>query len=219
MKRRTRIAMSVVSGIAAACIAMVYASSVRAEANRAREEALARYGGDMVQVCVATRDIDAGETIDEGNTALEEWVASLLPADAETSLKKVVGKKATAPIPKRAVLCPAYFRAREDAVEVPAGKVAVSVASDAAHAVGGAVSRGEGVDVYVSKDGVADRLCAATVVDTSALAEGGDVTWVTLAVSPERVRELLVASGAGQVTLVVPGEGASARSDAEGGEA
>ena len=37
--------MSVVSGIAAACIAMVYASSVRAEANRAREEALARYGG------------------------------------------------------------------------------------------------------------------------------------------------------------------------------
>ena len=75
------------------------------------------------------------------------------------------------------------------------------------------------MDVYVSKDGVADRLCAATVVDTSALAEGGDVTWVTLAVSPERVRELLVASGAGQVTLVVPGEGASARSDAEGGEA
>ena len=39
---------------------------VRGEAERARADALARYGGDQVEVCVAKRDIAAGETVDSG---------------------------------------------------------------------------------------------------------------------------------------------------------
>lgn len=211
MKRGTRIVVSVVSGIMAAVVALGYAATVRAEADAAREEVFARYGGDMVQVCVATRDIEPGETIDEGNTAVEEWIASLLPADAETSLSEVVGKTATSRIPKRAVLCPLYFQTRGGAIEIPKGMVAVSVASDAEHAVGGALGRGDAVDVYASKDGVADRLCAASVVDTSALAQGGgDVSWVTLAVEPKTVEELLIATAVAPVTLVVPGADATA---------
>lgn len=206
LKRKTRIAVSAVSGIAAAMIALGYASTVRAEADRAREEALAKYGGDMVQVCVATRDIEPGEAIDEGNVIMEDWVAGLLPADAGLSLDAVVGRTATSRIPGRAVLCPVYFKAREAGIEIPEGAVAVSVAADEAHAVGGALGRGDAVDVYVSRDGVADRLCAASVVDTNALAEGGGaVRWVTLAVGPESVEELLMATAVAPVTLVVPG--------------
>lgn len=205
VRRKTRLAVSVVSGVAATMIAMAYTSTARAEVTRARDEALARYGGEMVQVCVATRDIEPGEAIDEANTGVEEWVASLLPADAETSLARAKGKTATSRIPKRAVLCPGYFEREASAVDVPSGMVAVSVACDEEHAVGGALDRGDAVDVYASRDGVADRLCRATVVDTSAQAEGGGkLTWVTLGVEPGRVQELLIATTRAPVTLVVP---------------
>lgn len=208
--------LSVASGVAAAVIALVYASSVRADAERAREDALARYGGDLVSVCVATREIDPGETLDERNVAVEEWVAGLVPSGALTSLKDATGKTATSRIPKRAVLSSAYYQRDESSIEVPRGMVAVSVASDAEHAVGGALARGDEVDVYVSKDGVADRLTQAQVIDTSALAEnGGDVTWVTLGVDRGKVGELLAARERGSITLVIPGAPARGTGKAE----
>lgn len=206
MKRRTRLVLSVVSGVAAAAIALLYTTSVRAEAAQAQQEALSRYGGELVQVCVALRDIEPGEEIDEGNIRVEEWVATLLPASAMTSLKDAVGKVATSRIPKRAPLSSAYFERREEGVEVPQGAVAVSVASNAEHAVGGALARGADVDVYASKDAVADRLCAARVLDTSVLSEGGgEVSWVTLAVDADAVQELLAAATRGMLTLTIPG--------------
>lgn len=213
MKRKTRLVWSIACGVAAAALVLVYVASVRAEAARAQQDALERYGGDLVSVCVATRDIEPGETIDEGNTRVEEWVASLLPNEALTSLADAHGKTATSRIPKRAPLSSAYFERRDGTIEVPRGKVAVSVASDPEHAVGGALERGERVDVYVSKDGVTDRLVSAEVLDTSALADGGgDMNWVTLAVGESSVKELITAAVQGTVSLAVP----SGRSSGDG---
>lgn len=213
MKRKTRLIWSIACGVAAAALVLVYVASVRAEAARAQQDALERYGGDLVSVCVATRDIEPGETIDEGNTRVEEWVASLLPNEALTSLADAHGKTATSRIPKRAPLSSAYFERRDGTIEVPRGKVAVSVASDPEHAVGGALERGERVDVYVSKDGVTDRLVSAEVLDTSALADGGgDMNWVTLAVGESSVKELITAAVQGTVSLAVP----SGRSSGDG---
>ena len=208
--------MSVATGIAAAAIVFFYASAVRAEAAEAQEEALARYGDDVVSVCVATCDIDPGETIDEGNTQVEQWLASLLPEDALTSLEDAYGQTATSHIPENAVLSSAYFERDDEAVEIPSGTVAVSVACDAEHAVGGALEEGELVSVYVSKDGVSDLLTSAQVLDTNVLSDGGgDLEWVTLAVEADAVEELLAATTRGTITLVVPGAGASLESDAE----
>lgn len=229
MKRRTRLALSALSGVAAAMLFVLYASGVQTEAAQARRETLERFGGELVSVCVALRDIEPGEEIDEGNVAVEEWASSLLPADALTSLSASVGKIATSRIPKRAPLSGVYFERREDAAAVPEGKVAVSVPSGAERAVGGALKRGDSVDVYVTSGSVADRLASAEVLDTSALAEGGgDLAWVTLAVDPSAVRELLAATSAGAVSLVAPGEGVDAAApesadaavpEAEGGDA
>ena len=220
VKRRVRLAISMVCGVAAAMTALAYASSVRAEAERVQREALARYGGDLVPVCVATRDIEPGDTLDETNIAVEEWVASLLPADASTSVGDLAGKVATSRIPRRAVLCPAYLEHPGDGLEVPEGMAAVCVASDPEHAMGGALERGDEVDVYVSRDGVADRLTGARVLDTSALASGGgEVSWVTLAVDPSAVEELIAATTRAQVTLAVAGaqpEGDGADDDGTG---
>lgn len=208
MKRRTRLMLSALSGVAAAALFMLYASGVRVEAEQQRRETLERFGGELVSVCVALRDIEPGEEIDEGNVAVEEWASSLLPADALTSLSASVGKTATSRIPRRAPLSGAYFERREDAASVPKGKVAVSVPSGAERAVGGALERGDSVDVYVTNGSVADRLTSAEVLDTSVLAEGGgDLAWVTLAVDPSAVRELLAATSAGAVSLVAPGDG------------
>ncbi len=203
--------LSALSGVAAAALFMLYASGVRVEAEQERRETIERFGGELVSVCVALRDIEPGEEIDEGNVAVEEWASSLLPADALTSLSASVGKTATSRIPRRAPLSGVYFERREDAASVPKGKVAVSVPSGAERAVGGALERGDSVDVYVTNGSVADRLTSAEVLDTSVLAEGGgDLAWVTLAVDPSAVRELLAATSAGAVSLVAPGDGVDA---------
>lgn len=205
MKRRTRLALSVAFGLAAAAVALVYTAGVRAEAAHAQQEALERYGGDLAAVCVATREIEPGESIDEGNVRVEEWVSSLLPEDAMISMTEALGKSSTSRIPKGAPLSSVYFKRQEGSIEVPKGTAAVSVASDAEHAVGGALVRGQSVDVYISKEGVTDRLTSAEVLDTSALVDGGgDVTWVTLAVEDDSVEELLTAAARGMVSLTMP---------------
>ena len=211
MRREVRLIASITSGVIALALVLWYGSSVRAEAEYERQKLLEAYGGDVVSVCVASRDIEAGETLDEGNVHLEEWVAGLLPQDAATSIEEVAGMRVTSNVPARAALCPVYFEEREGALEIPDGRVAVSVAVDVAHAAGGAVAPGDTVDVYLSGTSLADRLCRAQIIATSVAGEGGaasDLSWVTLAVEPERVSELLIATSSGTISLVVPGDGA-----------
>ena len=67
--------------------------------------------------------------------------------------------------------------------------------------------------MYLSGTGIADRLGTAQVITTSSeQAAGGtsDLSWVTLAVEPERVSELLSATSKGTISLVVPGADVSA---------
>lgn len=91
MNKSKRIAISLVAGVLAALLCMVYGSSIRSQAERVQAETLAKYGGDRVEVCVAARDIDVGETLDETNVITQEWLTSLLPRDAATELRQVRG--------------------------------------------------------------------------------------------------------------------------------
>ena len=184
MNKSKRIAISLVAGVLAALLCMVYGSSIRSQAEQVQAETLAKYGGDRVEVCVAARDIDVGETLDETNVITQEWLTSLLPRDAATELRQARGDVTTSRIPKNAVICNVYTKAESHKLEVPKGKVAVSVAVDAEHSVGGATGVGSYVDVYVQKDGVTDRLCGAYVIDTSedsGATREGKIEWVTLA--------------------------------------
>ena len=202
----------------ARCSALHGLRLVDPQAEQVQAETLAKYGGDRVEVCVAARDIDVGETLDETNVITQEWLTSLLPRDAATELRQVRGDVTTSRIPKNAVICNVYTKAESHKLEVPKGKVAVSVAVDAEHSVGGATGVGSYVDVYVQKDGVTDRLCGAHVIDTSensGATREGKIEWVTLAADPEDVKELLGASGKGTVSLTIP---ATARGKKSGGD-
>lgn len=87
---------SMIAGIACAlgCMACVglYMSQVDAEAQAYRREAMERYGGEQTEVCVASRDIAAGETIGDSAVETRTWLAALLPEGAVASPAEVVGR-------------------------------------------------------------------------------------------------------------------------------
>ena len=156
MRHGKRLIASVASGLLAAALSLWYGASLQAGAEQERQEMLAVYGGDLVSVCVASRDIDAGETIDEGCVRVEEWVAGMLPSGALTSVDDVIGKQATSAIPEQAVLCPLYFEARSGSLDIPEGRVAVSVGVEAAPAEGGPIAPSHGHADISSANSVTD---------------------------------------------------------------
>lgn len=221
MKRSVRLLLSALCGACACGLAFLALSSARREADEARGQALASFGGTAVTVCVATEPLEAGDTVDATCAEEREWVAELLPAGACASLSEVEGRAVTERVPAGAVLADIYFTRERGEVEIPRDCAAVSVPLQQEYALGGALDEGEKVDVYVTRDGISDCVAAsARVIDASTFGTdgSGSLEWATLAVEPEAVGELLSASARGTVSLVVAGEGAAdgARDGADG---
>jgi len=212
-KRLTIIAVA--SGIACAACVLAFMSSVQGQADAARAEVLARYGGEQVEVCVALRDIGTGEKVDAGSVASKLWIADLLPDGAIASTQAVMGKTVTSPILKGEVVTEKRFEASRTSLEVPAGKAAISVPARTVQAVGGAILPGMSVDVYASGDTTTSAIARnVTVLDTSLVDSQGsrasDMAWVTLAVEPAKVQELVAATARTELYFVLPGETAPA---------
>ena len=133
--------------LCAACVAG-FLWNVQGEANAARAEVLARYGGEQVEVCVATRDVAAGERLDASAVETKLWVADLLPEQAVSDSMAAVGRTATSSILKGEVISERRFQEGPGALDIPQGFDAVSVPTKAVQAVGGAIRPGMSVDVY-----------------------------------------------------------------------
>ena len=208
--RRTQVAAIAFGVICATCVAL-YLASVNGEAERVRAEALERYGGDQVEVCVAARDIAPGETIDASAVEMRLWVSDLLPEGAATSIDEVVGSQPTSSILAGEVVSTRRFGERSALVDVPAGLTAVSVPARDVQAVGGAVAPGSLVDVYATGgastaligDGV---LVLATSASAASDEAGGEVTWITVAIEPEAVQEFVAAAQTMELYFALPGE-------------
>ena len=232
MKQKQMTLLAVACGIACAACVAIFMVSVQGEADAARAEALARYGGEQVEAFVATRDIVAGERLDLSSVETKLWVADLLPERAIRSTGDAVGKTATSTIFKGEVITAGRFEAERDALEVPAGKQAVSVPAKAVQAVGGAIHAGMSVDIYSSGDSTTTAIAqSVNVLDTSVGNSGtltsGENGWVTLAVEPEKVQEIIAASNKTTLYFTLPGEAVPSGSadsqdkadDAGGGDA
>ena len=219
MKQKHMMMVAIACGLVCALCVGLFMLSVRNEAEKARNEALARFGGEQVEAYVATRDIVAGERLDLSAVESKLWVADLLPERAVRSASDAVGKTATSSIYKGEVITSGRFEIGKDAIDVPAGKQAVSVPAKAVQAVGGAIRAGMSVDVY-SSGGSSTTVLAngVNVLDTSvgasnSLSSGGD-GWITLAVEPDKVEEIIAASNKTTLYFTLPGE-----SENKGGEA
>ena len=196
---------------AALCVLCVglYVMQVDAQSAADRSEALARFGGEQIEVCVARRDIAAGETIDESAIETKTWVSALLPEGAVTSKSQAAGKQVSGSILAGEVISSKRFGAVESALDVPDGLTAVSVPARDVQAVGGALRAGMKADVYaVGTSSTAKLATQALVVATSSQEKGLQATegfaWVTLAVSPSSVEQLVSAAQNAELYFALP---------------
>lgn len=211
MKQKQMTAIAIGCGAMCALCVGAFMASVQGQADAARAEALARYGGEQVEVCVATRDIAAGERVDLSSVETKLWVADLLPEDALRSTGDAVGRIATSSILKGEVVSPKRFESARDALDVPAGKEAVSVPAKAVQAVGGAVRPGMSVDVYAAGDSSTTLIANEVLVLATSVGDSGglvssDSGWITLAVDPAKVQEIIAASSKMSLHFAIPGE-------------
>lgn len=208
MKRRGMLILSLACGVLCACSVAWYTQMVAAQAATQRDEALRQFGGEQIEVCVAKRDILAGETLDGQNTEMKPWIVELAPTRAITDQAILEGKHAQGPIVAGEVLTEARLEDPTKRVQVPADRQAVTVNVDVAQAVGGALSAGEQVMVYaLGQSGSASVLTKANVLATGQ--QSSVKTWVTLAVEPSRVAEVISASQTSSLYLTLPSEGES----------
>ena len=223
MRRRVHLAIGALCG--ALCVAgiLAYAADLRADVDQERSEALARYGGEQVEILVATDDIAVGDMLDTTNAEKRLWLSELVPDDAISDHADVAALPVTSPIYAGEVVLRHRFDEREEvALQVPDGKCAISVPSKAVTAVGGSLRPGSKVDVYSVSGSATDLLASRVLVlSTSTTSEEkdanrkSDVTWVTLALDPAMVEEVITASQKSELYFALPSESASANGAAK----
>lgn len=207
-KKNRSMIIGLLCGIACAICVGIYIASVDEQANAAQAEMLAKYGGDQIEVCVAKRDIAAGETIRDSDMETRMWIAALLPADAITARGDAVGKQIGSTILAGEVISSKRFGLESSNIEVPDGFTAISVPAKDVQAVGGVLRSGMRCDVYATGASTTSRLASnALVLMTSATDDSaGSVatTWVTLAIEPSKVEEMVSAAQNLDLYFVLP---------------
>lgn len=185
--------------------------SVQRQVEDAHAQTLARYGGEQVEVCVATRDIAAGERLDASTIESRLWVASLLPEDSVCDTADALGQTATTSIMKGEVIVAKRFKKNASNFDIPTGYQAVSVPVKAVQAVGGSIQSGMRVDIYATGDTTTAALASnVLVLDTSVGESESFATsgtgWITLAIEPKRVQEIVAAANKTSLYFTIPGE-------------
>lgn len=213
-RQRKQTAIAICCGVLAALCVFAYTATIKSEASMARAAAIQQYGGERVPVLVATKTIPIGGTVDESNATVQEWLVDFLPqGQAAQSHEQLEGLVAQSEIRVNEPILLERVGDGSSRITVPDGLAAASVASDGVLAVGGAIRAGSVVDVYVEAASgeitmIGERIL---VLETSTPDDAGDkqISWVTLAVTPSSVSELISASARGTIHFVLPGNSAA----------
>lgn len=212
MKKGTMV-VGIACGVLCAGCVLLYSITLQQDAESARNEAMQRYGGEQVEVLVATEDILPGETVDSSNATVRTWLSDLLPDGCITGFDEVRGIQATSLIVKGEAVSSRRFDSSAAGIEVPQGCVALSVAAEDVQTVGGSLTAGSVVDVYATGSETSCIGEGITVLSTnvdSSESTKGKVSWVTLAVPVEQSQEFVTASQSMDIYFVLPAqEGAS----------
>lgn len=205
--KKASLVVGITCGVLCAVCVVLYTSLVQEEADAARAEAMRRYGGEQVEVLVATQDIYPGDPINASNASLQMWLSDLLPEGCLTSMEEAQGKKAASLVMKGEAISQRRFEASGAKLEVPAGCVALSVPAKDVQAVGGALGAGSVVDVYATGSKTtrigSSILVLATNAGTDELTNAS-VSWVTLAVPLDQSQEFVTASQSMDIYFVLP---------------
>lgn len=208
MSRRTRLIAAVLCSLAALGACLLYGREVKAEAERVRTDALARYGGEVVSLVVATRTLESGDVVDAGSVSVREWLSDLAPAQAITRVEDVLGRQVTVPLAQGLPLTQLNFRDGTSGLDVPAGFVALSLPLTDKLGLSRSISAGTRVVAYaVGSNGTVMLTGSALVLASPVEATSFSQTQsILLAVHPDDVSAVLGASARGDLRLVVPAE-------------
>ncbi len=208
MRRNKSVFVGLLCGVVCVCCVFIYTQVLKDQIEEERGEALARYGGEQIEVYVAKRDVAAGETLDSACVETRMWLADLLPHDAFVSDENVIGLRASSDIYAGEVLVEKRFSQEVQTLSIPQGLTALSVPAQSVQAVGGALMPGSRVDVYAT-GATATTLLAkdVLVVATDAASESqanAAISWITLAVKPASVQELVAAAASAELYFALP---------------
>ncbi len=207
MSKRPRVVISLACALLAVAICAAYVGSVREEAARASTEAMRRYGGEVVSLVVATRTIEAGEVVSMVDVETREWLSSLAPEGAQTSVDEVVGREVSVPACAGAPLTSLNFRDPGEMAEIPAGHVAVSIPITEKLGVTYGIAVGTHVVTYRATEGSAELIGGdATVLAVPGTGNSMGRGSLTIAVTAKDVPTVLAASASGDLRLVVPAD-------------
>ncbi len=215
-RQRKQSIIAIICAVLAVIGVFAYTATIKSEAQIQRNAALQSYGGERTQVVMATTDIAVGSTIDSSNVKTVEWLVDLLPqGKVATSLDQVDKLIAQTDVKKNEPILMERVGSGTARISVPDGLEAVSVSTDDVLAVGGAISAGSFVDVYVetSESKIVLLGQKILVLETSNLknSEGVELSWVTLAIKAESVSDLISASAKGTIHFVLPSTSASGK--------
>ena len=209
MRRRTRLVLSAACGTLACALAVGYADAARAEAESERAAVLERYGGEVTSLVVSTGRLSAGDVVGEDDVEVRDWLSDLAPEGALSSPDDVVGRRVTSAVAAGSPLSEVDFADAAGAIQVPEGRVAVSVRLSDKTGVTSEVAAGTRLLAYEAT-GEQTSLLAADVTalghpqETAARGTAGQT--LTVAVGQRDVTRVLAAAAAGTLRLVVPAE-------------
>ncbi len=208
MRKPVSLLVSIGCGLLCAASVLLYTQGVKGEVEEARAQALARYGGEQVEVCVASRDIAVGEALDVSNVTTQLWLVDLLPSNAVYSLEDMEDEVLGVPLFEGEVLTEKHVSSSESSFDVPAGLSVLSIPVKEVQAVGGAVTAGSRVDVYATGASSTTLLVSNVLVVATSTSDdtssSDSISWVSLAVNPESTQELVAASQGMDLYLVLP---------------
>ncbi|MGI6755994.1 MAG: Flp pilus assembly protein CpaB [Atopobiaceae bacterium] len=215
MSVRFRIILSSACAVLVALLFLTYGDHVRKESALAREEALKKYGGEVVSLIVATENLDAGESITTSNTESKDWLVDLVPEGAITTRDEVSGKQLTSPVSAGTPLTQLNFSGDSVAIEVPSGMVAVSVPVTDKLGISSSVQKGKTVVLFRAREEAMKRISEGATVLATPTNTLGSVTrgTISLAVLPEEVTSVLEAASEGSIRMVVPAADVSGLGD------
>ena len=136
-------------------------------------------------------------------------------------LSEMEGKQATSLILEGEVISQSRFNNETQELDIPAGQVAIALPAEDIQAVGGRISAGSKVDVYATGTKTTclgrDLEVLATSADNDESSSRTKLTWITLAVEPEKAQEFVTASESLAIYFTLP-SGKSQEAPAQEGE-
>lgn len=219
MSRRIRLVLAALCALASCGACLIYGESIKAQEEQARLDVLERYGGEVVTLLVATRNLEYGDIIDASAIEAREWLADLAPEQALVHLEDAIGRQVTVPLAKGLPLTQLNVRDGASGLDVPAGFVALSLPLTDKLGLSRNISAGTKVVAYsVGANSTVlltgDALILASPIETTAFSS---IQTISLAVRPEDVSAVLGAGARGDLRLVVPADDVEFAHDASEG--